>query len=138
MPRADQGVASALNDDVTRELGTARRVALLGPLLAGGYRAAIGDKLAGMPHGTADTAREGIANALEAAPTTGGDASHLVEAARQAFVDGWQQSMWAGVAVMTALLVRGALRGPSGNAAAHPAGDDPAPGAPSAHDATVR
>ncbi|CAM5328065.1 hypothetical protein SANTM175S_08092 [Streptomyces antimycoticus] len=48
LPRAKQGVASALND-VTREFGTALGVAMLGALLANGYRSAIDDKLDGVP-----------------------------------------------------------------------------------------
>src|SRR4051794_17825056 len=66
LPREKQGVASALND-VTRELGTALGIAMLGALLSAGYRSAIDDRLHGIPRGVADTAREGIANAVEVA-----------------------------------------------------------------------
>lgn len=104
LPRERQGVASALND-VTREFGTALGVALLGALLSSGYRGAINPRLDAVPRSTADPAREGIATALEAARTPGTpDAPALIRAARQSFVDGWQQAMWAGVAVMTLLL----------------------------------
>jgi predicted MFS family arabinose efflux permease len=119
LPRAKQGVASALND-VTREFGTALGIAMLGALLAGGYRSAIDGRLDGVPDGAADTAREGIANAIEVAPTTGGQAQDLVHAARQSFVDGWQQSMWVGAAVMAALLVYLGLRGPKNTAPLRP------------------
>lgn len=115
LPRAKQGVASALND-VTREFGTALGVAMLGALLASGYRSAIDGKLGGLPAGAADTAREGIANAIEVAPETGSHADGLIHAAQQSFVDGWQQSMWIGAAVMTALLLYVALRGPQNTA----------------------
>ncbi|MFD0412486.1 MFS transporter [Streptomyces sp. NPDC127108] len=111
LPCAEQGVASALND-VTREFGTALGVAMLGALLSAGYRSAIDDKLDGIPQEAADTAREGIANAVEVAPGTGAHSPDLVHAAQQAFVDGWQQAMWTGVAVMGVLLVHIALRGP--------------------------
>ncbi|RII17682.1 Antiseptic resistance protein [Streptomyces sp. YIM 130001] len=111
LPRAKQGVASALND-VTREFGTALGVAMLGALLAAGYRSAIDDRLHGIPEGAADTAREGIANAVEVADGTGSHAQDLVHAAQQSFVDGWQQAMWAGVAVMGALFLYVAFRGP--------------------------
>ncbi len=114
LPRAKQGVASALND-VTRELGTALGVAMLGALVANGYRSAIHDKLGGIPHKAANTAREGIANAVEVAPRTGSRAQGLIHTAQQSFVDGWQQAMWAGVAVMGMLLVYLALRGPKGS-----------------------
>jgi EmrB/QacA subfamily drug resistance transporter len=111
LPREKQGVASALND-VTREFGTALGVALLGALLSAGYRSAIDDKLDAIPQGAADTAREGIANAIEVAGSTGSHAQGLVHAAQQSFVDGWQQAMWAGVAVMGTLFIYITLRGP--------------------------
>ncbi|PPS91323.1 MFS transporter [Streptomyces sp. MH60] len=111
LPRAKQGVASALND-VTREFGTALGVALLGALLASGYRGAIDGRLDGIPQGPADDAREGVANAVEAAGGAGPHGPDLLHAAQQSFVDGWQQAMWAGVAVMGVLFVYVAFRGP--------------------------
>ncbi|MCZ4602298.1 MFS transporter [Streptomyces sp. Lzd4kr] len=115
LPREKQGVASALND-VTREFGTALGVALLGALLANGYRSAIDGRLNGIPQETADTAREGVANAVEAAGSAGPHTQDLLHAAQQSFVDGWQQAMWAGVAVMGALFVYVAFRGPKDTA----------------------
>ncbi|ADB32927.1 drug resistance transporter, EmrB/QacA subfamily [Kribbella flavida DSM 17836] len=115
LPRERQGVASALND-VTREFGTALGVALLGAVLSAGYRSAIDARLTavpGVPHGTADTAREGVANAIAAAPGAGPQADALVRAAQESFVDGWQQSMWAGFAVMAVLFGYVVLRGPA-------------------------
>ena len=47
--------------------------------------------------------------------------SLIRDAARQSFVDGWQQAMWAGVAVMAALFVYVLARGPQ-----HPT-DPPTP-----------
>ncbi|MFH8529257.1 MFS transporter [Streptomyces tendae] len=117
LPRGKQGVASALND-VTREFGTALGVALLGALLASGYRGAVDGRLGGIPQGPADSAREGVANAVEAAGSAGPYGPDLLHAAQQSFVDGWQQAMWAGVAVMGALFVYVAFRGPGGTAPA--------------------
>ncbi|MEV0398790.1 MFS transporter [Actinoallomurus sp. NPDC050550] len=111
LPSEHQGVASALND-VTREFGTALGVALLGALLSSGYRNAIDSRLDGVPQGAADTAREGVANAIEAANGAGSHARALVRAAQESFVDGWQQAMWAGVAVMAVLFVYVLARGP--------------------------
>jgi EmrB/QacA subfamily drug resistance transporter len=111
LPREKQGVASALND-VTREFGTALGIAMLGAILTAGYRDAIDDRLDGIPDGTADTAREGIANAVEASGSAGSHAQALLHAARQSYIDGWQQAMWTGVAVTGVLLVYIALRGP--------------------------
>jgi hypothetical protein len=111
LPREKQGVASALND-ITREFGTALGVAMLGALLSAGYRGAIDDRLHGVSRAAADTAREGVANAVEVSGSTGAHAQQIVHAAQQSFVDGWQQAMWAGAAVMGALFVYIALRGP--------------------------
>jgi Na+/melibiose symporter-like transporter len=109
LPRERQGVASALND-VTREFGTALGVALLGAVLTAGYRDAIDSRPGAVPGDVADTAREGIANALAVADGT--QAQALVRAAQESFVEGWQQAMWAGAGVMTVLFVYVLLRGP--------------------------
>jgi MFS family permease len=101
LPRERQGVASALND-VTREFGTALGVALLGALLSAGYRHAIDPRLDGVPAGTAATAREGLANAIDAAGPGG---AGLVRAAQESFVAGWQTSMWVATALLAALLL---------------------------------
>ncbi|WGP08217.1 MFS transporter [Streptomyces sp. SH5] len=130
LPRERQGVASALND-VTRELGTALGVALLGALLSAGYRGAIDGRLAGVPEGPADIARGGVANAVEAANGAGPYAQALIDAGRRSFVDGWQNAMWAGVSVMAALFLYVLVRGPrhparTGANAEQPAGPDAA------------
>ncbi|MCO5999445.1 MFS transporter [Actinoallomurus rhizosphaericola] len=111
LPRERQGVASALND-VTREFGTALGVALLGAVLTAGYRGAIGSRLHGVPDHAAATAREGVVKALAAAGEAGSQAQALTRAARESFVEGWQQAMWAGAAVMAVLFVYVLLRGP--------------------------
>ncbi|WP_205529050.1 MFS transporter [Microbacterium halotolerans] len=123
LPREKQGVASALND-VTRELGTALGVALLGALVSAGYRNAIDDKLHGIPQSAADIAREGVANAVEVAGATGPHAPDLLHAAQQSFVDGWQQAMWAGAVIMGVLFIYIVIRGPKNtpSAAADEAG----------------
>ncbi|WP_055601755.1 hypothetical protein [Streptomyces aureus] len=73
-----------------------------------------GARLDGVPHGVAETAREGVANAVEAAGTAGSHERALIRAAQESFVDGWQQAMWAGVVVMAAPLLRVLARGPTG------------------------
>ncbi len=85
---------------------------MLGALVSAGYRSAIDHRLHGVPEGAADIARKGVANAVEASGGTGSHTQEIVHAAKQSFVDGWQQAMWAGVAVMGALFVYIALRGP--------------------------
>lgn len=126
LPRARQGVASALND-VTRELGTALGVALLGAILSAGYRSAIDDQLDGVPDDVADTAREGVANAVAAADGAGPQAHTLVRAAQESFVDGWQHAMWAGAAVMAVLFVYVAARGPRGDSRRGTGASEPGP-----------
>lgn len=111
LPRERQGVASALND-VTRELGTALGVALLGAVLSAGYRHSIESHLAGLAPGIAATAREGVANAVAISDSAGTAQPALIRAAQDAFVTGWQQAMWAGVIVMALLLIYIVLRGP--------------------------
>lgn len=111
LPRERQGVASALND-VTREFGTALGVALLGAILSAGYRSSIDDRLDGVPADVAETAREGVANAVAAADGAGLQAQALVRAAQESFVEGWQQAMWAGAGVMASLFVYVLARGP--------------------------
>ncbi len=114
LPPDRQGVASALND-VTRELGTALGVALLGALVTSGYSAAIDTKLNDIPADIATTAREGIANAIAVAPNAGSKSFMLIQAAQESFVEGWKQAMWVGVGVMTALFLYVIMHGPKMN-----------------------
>jgi EmrB/QacA subfamily drug resistance transporter len=123
LPRERQGVASALND-VTREFGTALGVALLGAVLSAGYKTSIDPRLDGIPTDIADTAREGVANAVAAADGAGPQAQALVRAAQESFVDGWQHAMWAGAAVMAVLFVYVLARGPQRAAAGDRAESD--------------
>lgn len=127
LPRQEQGVASALND-LTRELGAALGIALLGGLLAAGYQNAINTRLDGVPTGLADTAREGIANATAVSSTAGSYSQQILTAAREAFIAGWQHAMWVGVAVIAALTLFILINGPKKVAATeedeHPAAAD--------------
>lgn len=111
LPREQQGVASALND-LTRELGAALGIALLGGLLAGGYQAAVDERLDGVPDALAGVAREGVANADAVSRGAGEYADQVRAAAAEAFVIGWQQAMWVGVGVMAVLVVLVVVRGP--------------------------
>lgn len=121
LPREQQGVASALND-LTRELGAALGVALLGGLLVAGYQDAIADRLDGVPAGLAAAAGEGIARADVVSRTAGAHGEVIRAAAQDAFVTAWQDAMWVGVAVMAVLVVVVLVRGP-GSTPALPADD---------------
>lgn len=111
LPREQQGVASALND-LTRELGAALGIALLGGLLVAGYRSAIVPGLQGVPAELAATATVGIANAAAVSQDAGRHAEQILAAAQSAFVAGWQHAMWVAVSVMVVLILVVAIRGP--------------------------
>lgn len=110
LPAERQGVASALND-ATREIGSALGIAALGAVLSAGYRVSINSRLDGYPQQVLDAAAAGIGTAFAAASQRD-DPSALIASAQQAFVDGWRQSMWVGVAVTAVLFVFVLLRGP--------------------------
>lgn len=112
LPTDRQGVASALND-ATRELGSALGIALLGAVLAGSYADAIRPALAAMP-AHAQGAHDGIGRAFDIAAATpdAGLAEQLRDAARQAFIAGWSDAMWAGAAAMIVLVAALLLRAP--------------------------
>ena len=114
LPADKQGVASALND-TSRELGGAIGVALLGSILSSGYGSAIAPTADALPPELAEPVREGIGTAVGAAAQAGDAGPAILDAAKQAFVDGWVQSMWFGVALAGVALVYLVVRGPAGN-----------------------
>ncbi|GAA4624122.1 MFS transporter [Cellulomonas oligotrophica] len=122
LPREQQGVASAIND-LTRELGAALGVALLGGLLVAGYQDAIAGRLDGVPAALAAAAGEGIARADAVSRTAGAHAEVIRDATRDAFVAAWQDAMWVGVAVMAVLVVVVLVRGPRSTRIAESAGE---------------
>ena len=105
LPQEEQGVASALNDTV-REFGGAIGIALLGSGMAAGYSASVSDATAGLPEEAAAAVEEGIGGAVVVAGQLGSDGASVMQAAREAFIDGWQLSMWisAGLALSVAVL----------------------------------
>lgn len=104
LPDEKQGVASALND-TTREIGGAVGVALLGAILASGYKSAITPELEGMPDELIEVASSGIGQAYMAAQSMGEAGLPLIEKAQIAFVEGWTSSMWIGVGITAAIFV---------------------------------
>jgi EmrB/QacA subfamily drug resistance transporter len=87
VPLDKAGVGSAVND-TTRELGGSLGVAVLGSILASGYRSSLDPALAQAPSQVADAARESVGAALaiaEQAPAPFGDL--LAASARAAFAD---------------------------------------------------
>jgi len=111
LPQQRQGVASALND-LTRELGTALGVALLGSLVTAGYSSAIDARLAGVSMKNKAIVREGVVNALELSRTGGPQAEKIAQVAKESFIIGWQQAMFVGAAIFIALFIYVLARGP--------------------------
>jgi len=102
LPREKQGVASAIND-VSRELGGALGIAVLGSILNTAYRSGVEQHTAALPVALADKAREslGAAQAIGHRLSAGDLASH----ANSAFVHGVSLALIAA----SGLLVGGAL-----------------------------
>jgi hypothetical protein len=98
LPRAKQGVASAVND-TSRELGAAFGVAVLGSAFNIGYRNSIDGHLGGLPTEVARQAREAPAIAAQVASRIpGGDA--LATAAREAFTTGMRYAVLVGMGLL--------------------------------------
>jgi hypothetical protein len=110
LPRAKQGVASAVND-TARELGAAFGIAILGSAFNIGYRHEIDGR--DLPGTVAEQAREAPAIAVrlaERAPNGGA----LLDAARDAFIVGMRYALLVGVGLLLVgavfVWVRGASR----------------------------
>jgi len=110
LPRAKQGVASAVND-TARELGAAFGIAILGSAFNIGYRHEIDGR--GLPGAVAEQAREAPAIAVrlaDQAPNGGA----LLDAARDAFIVGMRYALLVGVGLLLVgavfVWVRGASR----------------------------
>jgi EmrB/QacA subfamily drug resistance transporter len=111
LPSDKQGVGSALNDTV-RELGGAVGIALLGSLVSAGYRSSMSGATTQLSPELAHRVEEGIGSAFAAAGDLGPSAPSVLDAARDALVDGWRLSMWFGVVLAGAALVYLVARGP--------------------------
>ena len=129
LPEEKQGVASALNDTV-REMGGAVGIALIGSVLNSAYRTNIEPTVASLPPEVAEPVTSGIGGALAVAGKMGTGGAALVDASRQAFVDGMAPALYLGAGLALAAAVFTALRGPKTAAEAEPrlhAGDQTAP-----------
>ncbi|HZP29883.1 MAG TPA: MFS transporter, partial [Acidimicrobiia bacterium] len=113
LPRAKQGVASAVND-TARELGAAFGVAVLGSAFNTGYRNSIDGHLGGLPKAVADGAREAPAIAVQLARRLP-DGSSLLGVARDAFTVGMRYAVLFGMGLLLLgalfVWVRGTSRG---------------------------
>ena len=111
LPHERQGVASALNDTV-RELGGAIGIALLGSILSSGYSNAVAPATENLPPELAGLIRDGIGTAYLAAPQLGEAGPGLLQAAQEAFVEGWHRSMWVSAGLAATLILFLLVRGP--------------------------
>jgi EmrB/QacA subfamily drug resistance transporter len=125
LPLAKAGVGSAMND-TTRQVGGALGVAVLGSVLAAGYRTAIQPTLRDAPPQLAQAAGDSIGAAAAIAAQLGPAGRGLLEAARAAFLQGMGDAVQvgAGVAAFAALLVLLFLPGRAGNEMAATVGAD--------------
>ncbi|MEU3551936.1 DHA2 family efflux MFS transporter permease subunit [Streptomyces longwoodensis] len=93
LPAAKQGVASAVND-VTREVGGALGIAILGSASNSGYRAGVGDRSDVIPGNVLEAVRGSVDAALATAERLGGaTGARVADAARTAFADGMDRAM---------------------------------------------
>jgi len=119
LPEEKQGVASALNDTV-REMGGAVGIALVGSVLNSAYQANIEPAVAALPPAVAEPASSGIGGAFAVASHMGPAGSGLLDAARQAFVDGMTPALRLAAGLTLAAALYTALRGPKTAAEAEP------------------
>ncbi len=110
VPLEDAGVGSAVND-VSRELGSALGVAVLGSVINGIYRAEVGSQLAGsVPDDVVEVAQEGIGVVAAATPTMPPDLARTTfDTAAGAFVDAMNTGFWLSAAVMASGIAAAAL-----------------------------
>ncbi|MFI2371410.1 MFS transporter [Streptomyces sp. NPDC018833] len=103
VPKEQAGAASAVSE-TAYELGAALGIALLGSIVTGVYRGFTTP--AGVPADTASAAHESLGGAVEAAAGfPHGQATALLGAAQEAFVDGLRLAAGVGAAVLLATAV---------------------------------
>jgi EmrB/QacA subfamily drug resistance transporter len=138
LPRAKQGVASAVND-TARELGSAFGIAILGSAFNSAYRHSIEGALHGLPASSAAAAHAAPATALAVAAQAGTAGQQLAAAARHAFMSGSRAAMLIGAALLVVGAAYVALRGNHATANEHDTDDalDEAEDADQAHEAAL-
>jgi EmrB/QacA subfamily drug resistance transporter len=98
------GVGSAMND-TTRELGGALGVAVLGSLLTSAYTSSIDGAVAGLGESDRAVAETGMVGAFHVADRLGASGAGLIEAAKDAFMDGVHLASLTGAAVVVVAAV---------------------------------
>jgi len=110
VPVEDAGVGSAVND-VSRELGSALGVAVLGSVINGIYRSNVDDQLTGVvPEETVELAQEGIGVVAASAPSLPPETAQTTFAASSdAFIDAMNSGFWLSAAIMAGSVVIAAV-----------------------------
>src|SRR4051812_40558553 len=112
LPRSKQGVASAMND-VSRELGGALGIAVLGSMMNDAYRSSMAKAAAALPAELADKATSSVAAAQAIGTKTGGTrGDQLIAHAHDAWLHGLTTSLTFGAIVLLAGAAFVALRAP--------------------------
>jgi hypothetical protein len=111
LPRSKQGVASAVND-VSRELGGALGIAVLGSLMNGVYRAEMADSTGRVPADVGEQARGSLAAAQQIGEQLGPQGQQLVLHAQTAFLHGFTRGLAAGAALLLVGAIVVAVRAP--------------------------
>jgi EmrB/QacA subfamily drug resistance transporter len=104
LPREKQGVASAVND-VSRELGGALGIAVLGSVLNTAYRSSVESATTILPAGVVHQASSSLAQAQALGARLGPPGARLAAHAESAFVHGFNLALLVGAGV----LIGGAL-----------------------------
>jgi Na+/melibiose symporter-like transporter len=106
LPARQQGIASAVND-LSREVGGAFGIAILGTVLNSGYRSKISPFTNPLPHHAAGLAKDSLAGALQIASKAGRPGPALANHAQHAFVIGFSNALLVGACalLLAALLV---------------------------------
>jgi len=112
LPRSKQGVASAVND-VSRELGGALGIAVLGSLMNSVYRAEMADSTGTtLPPVAAEKARGSLAAAQQIGEHLGPQGHQLLLQAQTAFLHGFTRGLVGGAAVLLLGALFVAVRAP--------------------------
>ena len=100
VPVEDAGIGSAVND-VSRELGSALGVAIIGSFISSIYKANIDDRLTGEVDETVvEMAKDGIAVLASNLPSLGDTGQAAFAEASQAFIDAMNSGFWLNAAVL--------------------------------------
>jgi EmrB/QacA subfamily drug resistance transporter len=111
LPASKQGVASAIND-VSRELGGAIGIAVLGSALTAGYRSSVDSSAATLPNGTFAIVRDSAGAGYQVSQTVGADAGRVVHVVQHALVNGFSTAMWLSTVALIVGAVYVAIRTP--------------------------